>query len=61
MQKQKKEKERFKGVFICNERQKRNGGRIKCLDIPNKIEIYGKNEAIHESEVEWIQIRRYKR
>jgi hypothetical protein len=29
--------------------------------LPNKIEVYDPHAAIHESEVEWIEIRRYKK
>lgn len=29
--------------------------------MPNKIEVFGFNQALHESEVEWEQVRRYKR
>jgi hypothetical protein len=50
---EKGKKPTFKGVFISNERKKRQGGRIKCLDLPNKIEVSGFNQALHESEVEW--------
>jgi hypothetical protein len=39
----------YKGTFICNERRKRPGGRIKCEEFKNKIEVFGRNQAIHES------------
>ena len=51
----------YKGIYISNERKKRPGGRIKCQLFDNKIEIYGKNSAIHETEVQWVEIRRYKK
>jgi hypothetical protein len=58
---QEKEVKVYTGTFISNERKKRAGGRIKCEAFPNKIEVMGRNQAIHESEVSWVEVRRYKR
>lgn len=37
----------YKGMFIANERKKKQGGRIKCPDFLNKVEVYGFNAALH--------------
>lgn len=44
-----KELKVYKGIFISNERKKRAGGRIRCEEFPNKIEVMGINQALHES------------
>lgn len=61
MSKEREKRVVHKGIYINNERRKKDGGRIRCDEMENKIEIYGKNCSIHETEVEWIEIRRYKK
>lgn len=52
-----------KGLFIADERRKGDGGRIKSQSIPNKIDVQFSRDqrVLHESEVEWVEIRRYNR
>ena len=52
-----------KGLFIADERRKGDQGRIKSQSIDNKIDVQFKRgqAVLHESEVEWVEIRRYNR
>ena len=50
----------FEGVFINNESRNRKGGRIKCKDFPNKIEVQANMvyQTLHESVVYWKILRK---